>query len=71
MRRERSGLIIHLKSSRNFVNTFSMLEGGWVLEKFGGGALPVVAVASAYEYFSSVPGAVVDGREVDLLGGVC
>lgn len=57
-----------MKSSKNFVNTFSMLDGGWLLRKCGGNALPVVTyVASAYEYFGLVPGAGIVGHEVNLL----
>jgi len=51
--REISGLIRHLNSSKNFV--ISLLSGlgkGRVLEDgVGGGALPVFAVASAYDWF--------------------
>jgi len=63
---------MHLKSSINLVSKFSIFTGCWVLEKFCGGALPVVAVASAYEYFNWVPGAGAAGPGVCwLIGGVC
>lgn len=61
--REISGLIRHLNSSKNFVR--SLLSGlgvGCVLEEgVGGGALPVFAVASAYDWFVRVLGFCVDG----------
>jgi hypothetical protein len=57
VRRERSGLIMDLKSSINLVSKFSIFAGCWVLKKCCGGTLLVVAVASAYEYFNLVPGA--------------
>jgi len=51
VRREISGFIMHLKSSKNLVSTLlSMLDVCWVSGKFGGGVLPVlVAATSAYE----------------------
>jgi len=69
--RKESGLIKHLKFSKNFVNIFSMLGEGWVLERFGGDALPVVAIVFAYEYeyLSSVSDAGFVGHEVNLLLG--
>ena len=49
-RREISGFIMHLKSSKNVVSTLSMSDACWVSGKFGGGVFPVlVATASAYE----------------------
>lgn len=49
-----------------------MLDGGWMLENIGGGALPVVVVASVYEHFGLVSGARFIGRETGLiLGDIC
>jgi hypothetical protein len=51
VRRDISGFIMHLKSSKNLVSTLlSMLNICWVSGKLGGGVLPVlVAATSAYE----------------------
>jgi len=65
--KEISGFIRHLSSSKNFF--ISLLLGlviGKVLEDgVGGGALPVFAVASAYDWFVRVLGFCVDGCRFD------
>jgi len=63
--RKISGLIIHLNSSKNVIRSLSSELGiGRVLEEgVGGGALPVFAVASAYDWFVRVLGFCVDGCE--------
>jgi len=61
--REISVLIRHLNSSKNFVRSLlSVLGIGRVLEEgVGGGALPVFADASAYDWFDRVLEFCVDG----------